>query len=265
VNYIVRNRSEDERASFIRPFQEAFKTADGDKSVEEDEERRKAVFSMVLTEVGGLGDGSEKGQLLTHSNHAEPIVTFRSEIEGFFNLLYAHLFALYPADAPETRQRLQTLLQVVAASPSENVAIKYRMYAPLAVIAFASRLKPVSLASRTYLMPYHENVHFEYLYSRPYSSSPELMTNWICCKCPGRMLESGSQNGTYLQRRSGPCTEASWVLTRRRECRTLHPSRAQSASTSDASPKEIHRTNTRYLTPAPCPSLRRALAPRPST
>jgi translation initiation factor 3 subunit M len=42
--------------------------------------------------------------------------------------LYSHLFALYPADSPETTRYLTALLQTVSSSPSEQAPIKYRMY-----------------------------------------------------------------------------------------------------------------------------------------
>lgn len=64
MNYIVRNRSEEERGSFIRPFQDVLKTEEGKKPIEEDEERRKTILAMVLSEVKGLGEGTEKGELL---------------------------------------------------------------------------------------------------------------------------------------------------------------------------------------------------------
>jgi translation initiation factor 3 subunit M len=64
VNYIVRNQSDEDRAAFIRPFQEALKTGEGQKPLEEDVERRKKIFSMTITEVKGFGDGNEKGVFL---------------------------------------------------------------------------------------------------------------------------------------------------------------------------------------------------------
>jgi translation initiation factor 3 subunit M len=63
VNYVVRNRSEEERTAFIRPFQEALKTDAGKKPLEEDDDRRRKILSMVLVDVKTLGDGSEKGSL----------------------------------------------------------------------------------------------------------------------------------------------------------------------------------------------------------
>jgi translation initiation factor 3 subunit M len=61
VNYIVRNRSEEERAAFIRPFQDVLKTEPGKKPLDEDDARRRKIFSMVAVEVKTLGEGSEKG------------------------------------------------------------------------------------------------------------------------------------------------------------------------------------------------------------
>ncbi|KAJ6616235.1 PCI domain-containing protein [Mycena sp. CBHHK59/15] len=113
VNYIVRNRSEEERAAFIRPFQDALKTDAGKKPLEEDDDRRRKLFSMVVVDVKTLGEGSEK------------------EMEGFFNLIYSHLFSLYPADSPETNQFVTGLLQTISSSPSEQISIKYRLLSNL--------------------------------------------------------------------------------------------------------------------------------------
>jgi translation initiation factor 3 subunit M len=50
-----------------------------------------------------------------------------TEIEGFFNLLYAHLLALWPVDSSETKNRVSTLLRIITSSTAES-ATKYRMY-----------------------------------------------------------------------------------------------------------------------------------------
>ncbi|THV08227.1 PCI-domain-containing protein [Dendrothele bispora CBS 962.96] len=113
VNYVVRTRSEEERAAFIRPFQDAMKKEDGKKSLDEDEERKKKVISMVLSEVKGFGDGNEK------------------EIEGFFNLIYAHLFSLFPPNSPKAKQHLDALLRTISSAPSEQSFIKYRILSNL--------------------------------------------------------------------------------------------------------------------------------------
>ncbi|KAJ7223935.1 hypothetical protein C8J57DRAFT_232237 [Mycena rebaudengoi] len=113
VNYVVRNRSEEERTAFIRPFQEALKTDAGKKPLEEDDDRRRKILSMVLVDVKTLGDGSEK------------------EIEGFFNLIYSHLLSLYPSNSPETKQFITALVQTISSASSEQTSIKYRLLSNL--------------------------------------------------------------------------------------------------------------------------------------
>ncbi|KAE9409790.1 PCI-domain-containing protein [Gymnopus androsaceus JB14] len=113
VNYIIRNQPEEDRAASIRPFQDALATPEGQKPLSADEERRRKIFVMVLTEVKGLGDGQEK------------------EIEGFFNLIYAHLFSLFPPTTPEAKQHTDTLLKIITSAPSEQTLIKYRILSNL--------------------------------------------------------------------------------------------------------------------------------------
>ncbi|KAJ7129261.1 PCI domain-containing protein [Mycena epipterygia] len=113
VNYIVRNRAEEERTAFIRPFQDVLKTEPGKKPLEEDDNRRRKIFSMVVVDVKSLGDGSEK------------------EIEGFFNLIYSHLFSLYSSDSPETKQFVAGLVQTISSASSEHTSIKYRLLSNL--------------------------------------------------------------------------------------------------------------------------------------
>ncbi|KAJ2930574.1 hypothetical protein H1R20_g6515, partial [Candolleomyces eurysporus] len=60
ANYVARSHPEEERAAFIAPFQDALKVEEGQKPIEEDQEKRKSVFKSVLQQVNGLGDGSEK-------------------------------------------------------------------------------------------------------------------------------------------------------------------------------------------------------------
>jgi translation initiation factor 3 subunit M len=134
VNYVVRNRSDEDRAAFIKPFQDILKTDEGQKPLEKDEPRQRKIFSMVLSEVKGLGDGSEKGVSSFFCVQANA-TDRHSEIEGFFNLLYSHLFVLYPADSSEAKQYLTTLLHTISSSPSEQALIKYRMSVPHCIFA----------------------------------------------------------------------------------------------------------------------------------
>jgi len=64
LSYIVKNRSDEERSTFVAPFQNALKSGEGKKPIEEDEQRRKLILSKLMQEVKGLGDGSDKGNVL---------------------------------------------------------------------------------------------------------------------------------------------------------------------------------------------------------
>ncbi|KAH9938025.1 PCI-domain-containing protein [Fomitopsis serialis] len=108
VDYIARTRPEEERPLFVQPFADLLETAEGQKPIEEDEPRRAKVFTAVLGEVKGLGDGSDK------------------EIEGFFNLLFSHFVTLLPLDTPETKDHLAALLETVAAADHQTF-VKYRI------------------------------------------------------------------------------------------------------------------------------------------
>ncbi|KAI0371602.1 PCI-domain-containing protein [Pilatotrama ljubarskyi] len=108
VNYLARTISEEGRPDFIQPFEEAVKTSEGQKPIEEDVERKRQVLGSVIAQVKGLGEGSDK------------------EIEGFFNLLFSHFLTLYPLNAPETRTHLDTLLKTIVAAP-DHTATKYRI------------------------------------------------------------------------------------------------------------------------------------------
>jgi translation initiation factor 3 subunit M len=61
VDYLARGLVDESRLTFIKPFQEALVTDKRQKPFDEDPERRRKVISMVLAEVKGLGQGSERG------------------------------------------------------------------------------------------------------------------------------------------------------------------------------------------------------------
>ncbi|KAH9942573.1 PCI-domain-containing protein [Amylocystis lapponica] len=112
VEYLARTLPEDQRSSYAQPFQDALVVPEGGKPIDEDEDRRRTVFTMVLGDVKGLGDGSDK------------------EIEGFFNLLFSHFLALLSLDSPDTQTRLTDLLQVISSS-SDHATVKYRILSNL--------------------------------------------------------------------------------------------------------------------------------------
>lgn len=80
-----------------------------------------------MAEVKGLGEGSEKGSSSNWSPTTSTNIGSPVEIEGFFNLLFAHFLSLFPIDAPETKERLLKLVQLITSSPDHSAA-KYRMY-----------------------------------------------------------------------------------------------------------------------------------------
>jgi len=65
LSYLFRNKSDGERAAAVAPFQNALKSGEGRKPIEEDDARRKLILLKLLEEVRGLGDGSDKGEPFT--------------------------------------------------------------------------------------------------------------------------------------------------------------------------------------------------------
>ena len=61
VDYVIRGRSDEERQAVIRSFAEAIKTDERQKPFGEDYDRRRRTFTHLLSEVKGLGDGTDKG------------------------------------------------------------------------------------------------------------------------------------------------------------------------------------------------------------
>jgi translation initiation factor 3 subunit M len=119
LTYVARSRPEEERAAFIAPLQESVKNVETD-------EQKKAALQVVLNQVNGLGDGSEKGAHL-RSLAVEHNADLNAEVEGFFNLLYAHLFSLYPSSSSDAKEVLNGLLTSISATPADRLPIAYRV------------------------------------------------------------------------------------------------------------------------------------------
>ncbi|KAI5119609.1 hypothetical protein M0805_005779 [Coniferiporia weirii] len=114
VDYIARSRPESERPAFREPFADALKTAEGQKPLGDDAERKKQVALQVVEALDGLGEGSDK------------------ETEGFFNLLSSHLVALCSPDSSEFLKSVSGLLNAISQqSPGERAFVKYRVLANL--------------------------------------------------------------------------------------------------------------------------------------
>ena len=61
MNYLAQGRSDEEKTGYVQSFEEILTTSEGQKPLEEDEERRRRAITLVLKEVNGLGGGSDKG------------------------------------------------------------------------------------------------------------------------------------------------------------------------------------------------------------
>ena len=69
-----------------------------------------------------------------------------TEVEGFFNLLFAHLFALYSPSSPELKQYIISLLKVLSSS-SERLSVRYRMFVLIFLIYLNSKKNPFSFSN----------------------------------------------------------------------------------------------------------------------
>jgi translation initiation factor 3 subunit M len=104
VDYLARGLSEDDHQKSFGQILELVNTVpplEGETPEEPpaiSTENQVKVLSLLIPEVKGLGEGSEK------------------EVEGFFNLLFAHLFNLFPIDSEDIRVHVNTLLKVISSS-----------------------------------------------------------------------------------------------------------------------------------------------------
>ncbi|KAI6024521.1 hypothetical protein EDC04DRAFT_2724058 [Pisolithus marmoratus] len=113
VEYTVRGRPDDERASVLQTLKNIVGVEGEEKPAEIDIDHRRSALQLVLDNTKGVGQGTEQ------------------EIEGFFNLLFSHLFTLWPDSSPEISQHVTSLLSILSASPSEQSSVKYRILSNL--------------------------------------------------------------------------------------------------------------------------------------
>jgi len=108
VNYLAQKLPEEERPTYVQHFRDVLTTQEGQKPIDQDEDLRRDVLTLVLGEVKGFGEGADR------------------EIEGFFNLLFAHFLSLFPLNSSDSRQHLSTLLATISSS-DEPSTLKYRI------------------------------------------------------------------------------------------------------------------------------------------
>lgn len=66
VNYLVRNKPEEERTSGIQPFQESLRAEYKDPA-----EKKRKVIKQILDKVSGFGEGNDKGPLVSVSIYSQ--------------------------------------------------------------------------------------------------------------------------------------------------------------------------------------------------
>ncbi|KAG9317807.1 hypothetical protein JVU11DRAFT_2030 [Chiua virens] len=111
VEYTARGITDEERTALLQSFRDVVKSTNSEAPLDDD--KRQSAFELVLKNTKSVGQGSDK------------------EIEGFFNLLYSHLFALWPVDSQETRQHVVYLIGVISSSPCSSASVQYRVLSNL--------------------------------------------------------------------------------------------------------------------------------------
>ncbi|EIW76303.1 PCI domain-containing protein [Coniophora puteana RWD-64-598 SS2] len=107
LDFTLRNRPEEEQTSIKSAYEEISKLPEG--TPEESDVKYQKAVTFVIDQVKDLGEGTDL------------------EIEGFFNLLIAHVFGHRLIQDDETTSEVKRILDIVSKSPSENNALKYRI------------------------------------------------------------------------------------------------------------------------------------------
>lgn len=131
-----------------------------------------------------------------------------TEVEGFYNLMFAHIFNLYPASSPEARQYVTALLKVISTSTSDRLSVKYRMYVfciapnfPRAIVlkrATSSRHAVCPIYSTA--SPGHP--HYVSLSTKRFSKSRPRRITSRSWDLPSPTSRSGCQSGISAPKRS---------------------------------------------------------------
>ncbi|KAG6843721.1 hypothetical protein H0H87_001299 [Tephrocybe sp. NHM501043] len=98
---------------------------------------------MVSVEVKTLGDGTEKGACYTPRN-LPMLIAVKAEIEGFFNLLFSHLYSLHASDGADTKAYVDTFIQLLTQQAPTQKILTYRILSNLFnATEHTSPLRPV--------------------------------------------------------------------------------------------------------------------------
>ena len=134
VDYLARGLSDDDRQKSFGRILELIKTEPpGGQTPQEppaiSQENQVKVLSLLVPEVKGLGEGSEKGtRYLANPWNVQPgqLKSLLPEVEGFFNLLFARLFNLFPTDSDEIKVHVGILLKAITSSKG-HFSSQYRL------------------------------------------------------------------------------------------------------------------------------------------
>lgn len=100
--------------TLIRALGENFIVPEGGTSIADDEAKRKSIIKLLVKEINGLGEGTDR------------------ETEGFYNLVYCHVLALYPPDSADSTELVTSLITAITfSSPTDRTPIKYKLLSNL--------------------------------------------------------------------------------------------------------------------------------------
>jgi len=110
LEYTSRGTPDEERAVLLQSLRDVVQV---DNETQLDDDRRRAALELVLRNIRNVGQGTDQ------------------ETEGFFNLLYSHLFTHWEVDSPETREHVLYLLDIISSSLANSASVKYRILSNL--------------------------------------------------------------------------------------------------------------------------------------
>ncbi|KAF8760378.1 Eukaryotic translation initiation factor 3 subunit K [Rhizoctonia solani] len=116
VNYLARGLADDSRTAYIRPFQDALLTPEGQTPLSQDAGRKKKVIGMTREKVVGLGEGSDRD--LGVGAHVTALVdAVLGAPETFTGIKYrvlSNLFNSLPRSSPLRQHVYRALLNMAS-------------------------------------------------------------------------------------------------------------------------------------------------------
>lgn len=112
----------------IRALGEKLIVPEGGTSIADDEAKRKSIIKLLVKDINGLGEGTDRGRFVNRKVGKYVNVFFPPETEGFYNLVYCHVLALYPPDSADSTELVTSLITAITfSSPTDRTPIKYKL------------------------------------------------------------------------------------------------------------------------------------------